>query len=128
MSDNNYEKTADIIFGRWKSQILYTGVKLGIFDCLTSHVKSTSDIANELGLNDKLAYRLLRALSSMGLLKEEPHRRGFSITLQGELLRKDHPQTLRGVKSPILLLGFNLGNQKAYFVLRPGHPERLLLV
>jgi len=32
MSDTNYEKTADIIFGRWKSQILYAGVRLGIFD------------------------------------------------------------------------------------------------
>jgi len=98
MSDNNNcEKTADIIFGRWKSQILYTGVKLGIFDCIASHAKSASDISNELGLDDKLAYRLLRALSSMGLLKEEPNLHGFSITPQGELLRKDHPQTLRGV-------------------------------
>jgi methyltransferase family protein len=69
MSDNNYKKTADIIFGRWKSQVLYAGVRLGIFDYATSHVKSTADIANELGLDAKLAYRLLRALSSMGLLK-----------------------------------------------------------
>jgi hypothetical protein len=50
MSDNNYEKTADIIFGRWKSQILYAGVRLGIFDCATSDVKSTADIANDLVL------------------------------------------------------------------------------
>jgi predicted transcriptional regulator len=99
MSDDNYyEKTVDIIFGRWKSQILYAGVKLGVFDCMTSSVvKSTADIADELDLDDKLAYRLLRALASMGLLKEEPNRRAFSITPQGELLRKDHPQTLRGV-------------------------------
>jgi ubiquinone/menaquinone biosynthesis C-methylase UbiE/predicted transcriptional regulator len=97
MSDHTYEKTADIIFGRWKSQILYTGVRLGVFDSITSGVKSTSEIVNELGLDDKLAYRLLRALSSMGFLKEEPDSSGFSITSQGELLRKDHPQTLRGV-------------------------------
>ena len=97
MTSDYYGKTADIIFGRWKSQILYSGVKLGVFDRLTSDVKSTSDIANELGLDDKLTYRLLRALSSMGFLKEEPDRRGFSITPQGSLLRKDHPQTLRGV-------------------------------
>lgn len=25
------EKTLDIIFGRWRSQILYAGVKLGVF-------------------------------------------------------------------------------------------------
>ena len=93
-----YEKTADIIFGRWRSQILYAGVKLGVFDCIASDtIKSTSDIAIELGLDLKLAYRLLRALGSMGFLTEEPDHRGFSITPQGSLLRKDHPQTLRGI-------------------------------
>ena len=57
MADYNYyEKTADIIFGRWKSQILYTGVRLGVFDCMTSDIKNTLDIANELDLDDKLAY------------------------------------------------------------------------
>jgi DNA-binding MarR family transcriptional regulator len=98
MLEHYYEKTADIIFGRWRSQILYTGVKIGVFDCVrSSDVKSASDIANELGLDDKLAYRLLRALSSMGFLKEERNSSRFSITPQGELLSKDHPQTLRGV-------------------------------
>jgi hypothetical protein len=28
------EKVLDLIFGRWRSQILYAGVKLGIFDAL----------------------------------------------------------------------------------------------
>jgi predicted transcriptional regulator len=97
LDHNYYEKIADIIFGRWKSQILYTGVKLGVFDCVTSDAKSTSDIANELGLDDKLAYRILRALSSIGFLEELSEGRRFSITPQGELLRKDHPQTLRGM-------------------------------
>jgi Dimerisation domain/O-methyltransferase domain len=98
MSDSNYEKTAaDIIFGRWKSQMQYVGVRLGIFDCATSDVKSTADITDELDLDDKLAYRLLKALSSLGFLKEQPDHTGFSITPQGELLRKDHPQTLRRV-------------------------------
>lgn len=98
MSELYHQKTADIIFGRWRSQILYTGVKLGVFDCVTSSdVKSASDIANELSLDDKLAYRLLRALASMGFLKEERNSSRFPITPQGELLSKDHPQTLRGI-------------------------------
>lgn len=62
MPDNNYEKAFDIIFGRWKSQILYTGVRLGIFDCATSDAKTTSNIADE--LDGKLAYRLLRISQS----------------------------------------------------------------
>ena len=54
MSD--YEKTLEIIFGRWKSQILYAGVKLGVFDCLTSDPRNTSDIAKQLDLDFELTY------------------------------------------------------------------------
>ena len=94
MSD--YEKTLDIIFGRWRSQILYAGVKLGVFDCLTSDPRNTSDIAKQLDLDFELTYRLLRALGSLGFLKEG-HDHRFSINAQGRLLQKNHPQTLRDV-------------------------------
>ncbi len=94
MSGN--EKTLDIIFGRWRSQILYAGVKLGVFDCVNSVPKNALEIAKQLGLDYSLAYRLLRALGSLELLKEDLDR-NFAITEQGELLRRDHPQTLRGI-------------------------------
>lgn len=94
MSD--YEKVVDTILGRWKSQILYTGVKLGIFDSIGTSPKHTSDISQELGLDSTLSYRLLRALASIGFLNEKEGQR-FSITPMGELVRKDHLQTLRGV-------------------------------
>ncbi len=32
--DDSGAKVIDLIFGRWRSQILYTGVKLGVFDAL----------------------------------------------------------------------------------------------
>jgi Dimerisation domain len=63
------KKTLDIIFGRWKSQILYTGDRLGIFDCATSHAKTASNISDELDLDEKLAYRLLNAPVFFGFLK-----------------------------------------------------------
>ncbi|MGC2441658.1 MAG: methyltransferase dimerization domain-containing protein, partial [Nitrososphaeraceae archaeon] len=92
----DHEKTLDIIFGRWRSQILYAGVKLGVFDCINSFPKNVSEIAKQLNLDYSLAYRLLRALGSLGLLREDVNR-NFSITAKGELLGKDHPQTLRGI-------------------------------
>ena len=49
-----------------------------------------------MGLDSALAYRLLRALGSLELLREGKDRT-FSLTEAGELLRSDHPQTLRGV-------------------------------
>ncbi len=94
MSD--YEKVVDTVLGRWKSQILYTGVKLGFFESLTTGPKHASGIARELGLDAALSYRLLRALASLGLLVEKADHR-FSITPMGKLVCEDHPETLRGV-------------------------------
>ncbi len=89
-------RALDIIFGRWRSQILHAGVKLGIFDALADGPKAAPAIAAQLGLNPALSYRLLRALGSLELVQEDA-KRSFSLTDGGDLLRKDHPQTLRGV-------------------------------
>ena len=40
-------------------------------------------------------YRLLRALASVGVLREEDGRR-FSLTPLGEQLRTDHPRSIHG--------------------------------
>lgn len=95
MSDPQ-EKVLDLIFGRWRSQILYAGVKLGVFEALCDGPKKAAAVARELGLDPQLSYRLLRALGSLGLLSENTERT-FALTATGELLRSDHPQTLRGV-------------------------------
>jgi predicted transcriptional regulator len=94
---SEFDKAMDTIFGRWKSQILYTGAKLGIFDCLTANPKETGQIAKDLNLDETMAYRILRSIASLGFLKEEEGGRRFSITTLGDLLRKDHPQSLQGV-------------------------------
>ena len=86
----------EMIFGRWRSQIAYTGVKLGVFDALGSQGNDAALIAKELGLDRALSYRLLRALASLGLLSEDAGR-WFSLTAAGEFLRADHPETLRGI-------------------------------
>jgi predicted transcriptional regulator len=86
MSD--YEKTLEVIFGRWKSQTLYAGVKLRFFECLTSEPRNASDISKQLSLDFALTYRLLRALASLGFLKEGYDHK-FSISTQGKLLQKN---------------------------------------
>jgi len=89
-------KVLDLIFGRWRSQILYAGVKLGIFDALGKGSNNPSAIARELGLDPNHTYRLMRALGALELLAEARDQT-FSLTETGERLRSDHPQTLRGV-------------------------------
>ena len=45
---SSQEKVLDLIFGRWRSQILYASVKLGVFDALRSGPKAAPRIAQEL--------------------------------------------------------------------------------
>ncbi len=89
-------KVLDLIFGRWRSQILYAGVKLGIFDSLRNGPKKATAITEDLRLDLNLTYRLLRALGSLELLDENTDHT-FSLTEAGQVLRSDHPETLRGV-------------------------------
>ncbi len=86
----------DLIAGRWRSQAIHTGVKLGVFDALASDPISASTVAVECHLHPEMTYRLLRALASLGLMEEHPDRR-FSPTEAGRLLRRDHPATLRDI-------------------------------
>ncbi len=89
-------KVIDLIFGRWRSQILYTGVKLGVFDALASGPSGADKLASELGLDQGSLYRLMRALGTLELLAEDSSRT-FSLTPMGDLLRSDHPHTLRSI-------------------------------
>jgi hypothetical protein len=86
----------DLIFGRWRSQILYAGVKLGVFEALARGPQSAVPAARELGVDAGLLYRLMRALGSLGLLHED-HSRTFALTPMGERLCRDHPRSLRGI-------------------------------
>ena len=48
----------EMIFGRWRSQTLYAGVKLGVFEALGQKEKDAALIAKELTLDPALSYRL----------------------------------------------------------------------
>jgi hypothetical protein len=94
--DDAGAKVIDLIFGRWRSQILYAGVQLGVFEALASGPRSAASVARELGVDAGLLYRLLRALGSLELLHED-HTSTFSLTPMGEWLCRDHPHSLRGM-------------------------------
>jgi hypothetical protein len=96
MMDDVSAKVMDLIFGRWRSQILYTGVMLGVFDALASGPKNAVRVATELDVDAGLLYRLMRALGSLELLHEDTTKT-FSLTPMGELLCREHPHTLRGI-------------------------------
>src|SRR5690348_10681801 len=86
-------QVVELIFGRWRSQILYAGIKLGVFEALASGPGNAVRVASELKLDAGLLYRLMRALGSLGLLSED-RTKTFSLTASGQLLREDHPHSL----------------------------------
>jgi hypothetical protein len=88
------EQVIDLIFGRWRSQILAAGTELGIFDQLDRTAARTArELAADMGLDATLLYRLLRAQASIGLLVENSSG-GFTLTESGDLLRTAHPCSL----------------------------------
>ena len=78
------DQVMDLIFGRWRSQILSAGTELGVFDRLDKRKSEDGGrrLPAELAADPTLLYRLLRAQAAIGLL-EEGGSRGFVLTDKG---------------------------------------------
>jgi len=90
-----YEVLFQMVIGKWISQALGTVVEIGVPDQLAKGARRCSDIAREAGVSEDGIYRLLRALASLGLFVESAGRR-FKLTGMGQMLRRDHPESLAG--------------------------------
>src|SRR3954467_4932834 len=90
-----YEILFQMVIGKWISQAIGTVVEIGVPDQLAKGSRRCSDIAREAGISEDGLYRLLRALGSVGLFAETTNRR-FKLTPMGQLLRRDHPQSVAG--------------------------------
>jgi len=90
------EAAADLISGRWRSQILYAGVALGIIEALGDDARPAAEVARNLDLDGDATYRLMRALGSIGVLDEDGGG-VFRLTAIGAFFRADHPETMRGI-------------------------------
>lgn len=72
------------------SAALGTATRLDIPDHLANGPRTTSDLARAANANEDALYRLLRALSTVGVF-HEPAPRTFTLTPVGELLRSGAP-------------------------------------
>jgi SAM-dependent methyltransferase len=84
-----------LIVGKWAMQAVYVAAELGIADRLKDGARGSTDIARECATDPDATYRLMRALSNVGVL-EEREGRSFALTPVGEFLRADVPGSLRG--------------------------------
>jgi hypothetical protein len=83
-----------IISGYKSTQALYVAAKLGIADHLARGPMRSDDLAKEVGANPKALLRLLRHLAALGIFTQDEARK-FGLTPLGELLRNDHPESMR---------------------------------
>lgn len=84
-----------LVEGYKVSQAIHVTARLGIADVLTDGARRSDEIAEVLDVHAGSLYRLLRALASVGLLRELDDR-WFELTPLGELLRSDAPNSIAG--------------------------------
>ena len=85
----------------WTSQAIYVGAKLGIADLLKDRPLKCSEIAAIVGADVGSLFRLMRALSSLGIFARTSDEY-FSLLPLGENLRADIPGSLKAI---IITLG-----------------------
>jgi hypothetical protein len=85
-----------MITGLWTSCCIYTAVKLDVADRLIEKPKTASQLAVETRTHEPSLYRLLRALSSIGIFFENENNE-FELTSLGNTLRSDLPGSMRAI-------------------------------
>ena len=82
-----------LIVGAYTSQAICVIARLGVADVLAEGPQPVEAIARQVGADDSALYRVLRALSDVGVVTELDNRR-FALTQLGEILRSDVPDSL----------------------------------
>ena len=83
-----------LLTGAWATQAVATAARLGIPDLLASGARTANEVASEAGADAAAAYRLLRALASLGVVERRADGR-FANTAVGDRLRADVPGTFQ---------------------------------
>jgi ubiquinone/menaquinone biosynthesis C-methylase UbiE len=83
-----------MITDSWVSQAVAAAARLGIADGLRDGPKSSEELAPAVGADARALYRLLRALTSVGVFVEDEDSR-FGLTPLGAYLQSDVPGSLR---------------------------------
>ncbi len=97
MDNPNAEAAAtlnQLIDGYRITQMIYVAARLGLADVLAAGPQSSGALAERTGTHAPALYRLLRALSSLGIFREEAPDR-FALTALAEPLRTGVPGSVR---------------------------------
>ena len=85
-----------MIVGSWMTQAIYVAAEIGVADLLSSGPRTADELARETGVHSASLYRVLRALASADIFREEDDGR-FSLRPMGRLLTTDAPGSKRSL-------------------------------
>ncbi|MFE0136784.1 methyltransferase [Streptomyces sp. NPDC059037] len=91
--ESKYELVERLVFGSMAAQTVRAAARLKVMELIGDKQRSAAEIAADAGASTQPMTRLLRALTSLGLLRE--HTAGsFSVTPAGALLDPTRPDSL----------------------------------
>ena len=96
-----HAQIVDMALSFWVPRAIYVAARLGIADLLADGKRSSVDLAKSTDVDGPALYRLLRALTNIGLFTEGAEKT-FALTPLGGALRSDAPGAAR---STVLALG-----------------------
>jgi hypothetical protein len=85
-----------MIVGSWITQAIYVAAELGIADHLAAGPRTADELARETRTHGGSLYRVLRAMASVDMFREDEGGR-FSLTEMGTLLGSDAPGSKRSL-------------------------------
>lgn len=91
-----HSQVSQLMWGFMATQALHVAAKLAVFDLLRDGPQTARELADASACEEFPLRRLLRFLTAVGILAEDERGR-FSSTAHGELLRSDHPQSVRAL-------------------------------
>jgi SAM-dependent methyltransferase len=84
----------EVMIGAWRAQAVYVAAKLGIADLLVDGGRPIGDLARELDVDEPALFRVLRALTSIGIFRIDENS-VVESTPSAEPLRTDHPNSVK---------------------------------
>ncbi len=95
-TEQTIQRLNQMITGSWVTQAIYVAAEIGIADFLAAGPRTADELARETGVNCSPLYRVLRALASVDVFREDDQGR-FSLRPLGRLLSSDAPGSKRSL-------------------------------
>jgi SAM-dependent methyltransferase len=95
-SGKSQQDLNQMIVGFWVTQAIYVAAEIGVADLLAIGPRRVEELARETQTHPASLYRVLRALASVDIFREDTEGR-FSLTEMGRLLRSDAPASKRSL-------------------------------